>query len=205
MSARLVTITITKRVVGQYEARSYPDDDFDNDGKIELYNVPVYEVLIDGTDDAGKAVRRVHMAPRFMPYYNDPARPNPHYHTKGWTNAGLSSGRTITVSRFIPDYEVQNRYSPGRGAIVLQGTFYIHAGPATLSDAGFGSAGCVEIIGNYDTFKAHIAALSGFKGISSDQAIAKLVSAGKLKVVIEQATAPDIKACFSRQVAVSSP
>lgn len=202
MAARMVTITLTKKIVGQYEARSYPDDDFNNDGLIELYNVPVYEVLIDGTDDAGKAVRKVHMAPRFMPYYNDPANPDPHYRTKGWTNAGLSSGRTIIVPQYKPNYEVQNRYSPGRGAIVLQGTFYIHGGPASLSDAEFGSAGCVEIIGNYDTFKADIAALSGIPG-SSDQAIGKLVSAKKLKVVIEQASVPDIKACFSRQVAVS--
>jgi len=203
MAARRVTITLTNRISGQYEARSYPDDDIDNDGLIELYTVPVYEVLIDGTDDAGNAVRHTHQAPRFMPYYNDPAKPDPHYTTRGWTNAGLSSGRTIVVSRYIPGYELQNRYSPGRGAIVLKGTFYIHAGPASLSDIGFGSAGCVEIIGNYDTFKGHIAALSGLKGVSSDTAIAQLVAARSLIVVIQQATVPDIKSCFTRQAAVS--
>lgn len=199
MSARTVTITLTSRIVEHYEARSYPHDDKNKDGKLELYRVPVYEVRIDGTDAAGKKVRHIHQAPRFMPYYNDPAKPNPHYHAKGWLNAGLSSGRTIHVARYIKDYAVQNRYSPGRGAIVLKDSFYIHAGPASLADYGFGSAGCVEIIGNYDVFKARIAALSGIPG-TADTAIAKLVAARQLVVVVEPATPPAIKKSFTRQV-----
>ena len=200
MAARKVTITLTSNIVAHYAARSYPDDDRNNDGMLELYTVPVYEVLIDGTDDTGAATTYTHQAPRFMPYWNDPARPDPHYSSRGWLNAGLWAKRTVTVSIYKPDYRVQNRYSPGRGAIVLKGAFYIHAGPADLSDFGFGSAGCVEIIGNYDDFKANIAALSGTGASSSDEAIAKLVNARKLIVEIQHATVPDIRAAFTRQV-----
>lgn len=196
---RKVTITITNKVVGDYEARSYPDDDIDNNGKIELYKVPVYEILIEGKDDADNAQTYRHKAPRFMPYYNDPKAMDTDYKTKGWVNSGLSSARTITVSKYLPNYAVHNRYSPGRGAIVLKDSFYIHAGPADLNDYGFGSAGCVEIIGNFDTFKSNIQSLSGSAGADSDAAIQDLVNNKKLIVVIQGATAPNIKSLFTRE------
>lgn len=199
MKTRKVKITLTNKVVGSYEARSYPHDDFDKNGKIELYRVPVYEIVVAGNDNAGNPKTFVHKAPRFMPYWNDPRNPSSHYQTKGWTNSGLSSGRTIIVRRYIRDYEVQNRYSPGRGAIVLRGTFYIHGGPANDGDVGFGSAGCVEIIGNYDTFKANIASLSGSTK-APDDAITQLVVDGQLTVVIQSAVVPDIKSLFTREI-----
>src|SRR4051812_31185908 len=98
MAIRKVTITLTSLVVGSYEARAYPDDDVDNNGLWELYKVPVYEILIAGTDDAGKAITLKHQAPRFMPYFNDPKKPDPHYPTLGWANSGLSARRTVVVS-----------------------------------------------------------------------------------------------------------
>jgi hypothetical protein len=197
---RKVTITLTNKVIGSYEARSYPDDDYDNNGKIELYKVPVYEILVSGKDNAGNTTAYIHKAPRFMPYWNDPKKLDSHYKTKGWANAGLSAARTIIVRRYKRDYQVQNRYSPGRGAIVMEGSFYIHAGPANESDVGFGSAGCVEIIGNYDTFKADIASLSGSSKTTSDDAIADLVIDGNLIVVIQAAPVPDIKKLFTREI-----
>lgn len=200
MAARKVTITLTNNIVAHYEARSYPDDDFNNDGLWELYRVPVYEIVITGTDDGGSAATYTHQAPRFMPYFNDKAKPDRHYKARGFLDSGLSAKRTVIVQRYKKDYEVQNRYSPGKGAIVLKGAFYIHAGPADLADIAFGSAGCVEIIGNYDDFKANIASLSGTGAKDSDEAIIKLVSARKLIVEIEQARAPDIKKLFTRAV-----
>lgn len=199
MGTRKVTIKLSKKVVGNYEARSYPHDDINGNGKIELYKVPLYEIRVSGIDDSGAAVTFTYKAPRFMPYWNNPKAPDPHYKTLGWANSGLSKGRTIKVKRYIKDYEVRNRYSPGKGAIVMKGAFYIHAGPASESDVGFGSAGCVEIIGNYDTFKADIASLSG-SGLAADDAIGKLVAVGKLIVVIEYAEPPKIKNLYTREV-----
>lgn len=200
MGSRRVTVTVTNKIVGSYEARSYPDDDFDDDGKIELYKVPVYEIAVAGTDDGHRPIQHLHKAPRFMPYWNDPRSPDHHYKTKGWVNAGLSQARSIVVKRYIRDYEVQNRYSPGRGAIVLEGAFYIHGGPASETDIGFGSAGCIEIIGDYDLFKSQIAVLSGLKATSADDSIARLVAERKLLVVIAKAQVPDIKAQFTRAI-----
>lgn len=196
---RMVTITVTSKKVGKYEARSYPDDDINNNGKIELYEVDTYEILINGTDDTGNPQTFNHTAPRFMPYWNDPESPDPHYKYLGWTNAGLSSKRTVIVKKYLKDYQVRNRFSPGRGAIVVTGSFYIHAGPADESDYGFGSAGCIEIIGNFDDFKNDIQSVSGYSG-ASDDAILELIKEGNLKVIIEEATVPDIKANFTREI-----
>lgn len=199
MKTRKVKITLTSKVVGSYEARSYPHDDYNKNGKIELYKVPVHQIVVSGTDKAGNPKKFIHKAPRFMPFWNDPARPVSDYTTTGWANSGLADRQTYIVREFIRSYRVRNRYSPGVGAIVMIGTFYIHAGPGKDSDVGFGSAGCVEIIGNYDTFKANIASLSG-SSKAPDDAITQLVVDGNLIVDIQAATAPDIKSLFSREV-----
>ncbi len=199
-SLREVKIIVTNKIIGKYEARSYPHDDYNDNGKIELYEVDVYEILIIGKDDAGNPVKNIWSAPRFMPYWNNPQNPYKEYKTKGWVNSGLSKARFIIVSKYISNYQVRNRYSPGRGAIVLLGSFYIHAGPADLDNVGFGSAGCIEIIGNFDDFKADIQALSGSEETSPDNAIIELVKNKKLKVKIEEANVPNIRNRFTREL-----
>jgi hypothetical protein len=200
MAGRTVEIVVTNTVVDKYEARSYPDEQADATGEYNLYFVPVYRIQVIGTDAANRKVSTDFTAPRFMPYYNNPSSPDPHYKTLGWVNAGLSVGRRVVVGRYKQDYAVQNRYSPGRGAIVIKGAFYIHAGPASLQDVGFGSAGCIEIIGDYNKFKQRIAELSGFSPTPADTAIQQLVSAGKLVVTIQAASAPDIRKSVARKI-----
>jgi len=199
MSVRQVEIVVTNNIVEHYEARSYPDEQRDKKGFYALYRVPVYDILVNGIDDKGNPNSMKFMAPRFMPYFNNPKTPT-HYATKNWVNAGLSSGRTIIISKYKMDYEVQNRYSPGRGAIVLHKAFYIHAGPADLLNYGFGSAGCIEIIGNFEDFKKTIATLSGDMTGTPDDAIQRLVNAKKLIVKIEEAKVPNIKKALTRKV-----
>lgn len=200
MAGRTVEIVVTSSVVATYEARSYPDQQTEPNGQYKLYNVPVFRIHVNGTDATNRKVSADFMAPRFMPYFNDPKRPDPHYKARGWVNAGLSSPRRVLVARYKPDYAVQNRFSPGRGAIVIKGAFYIHAGPASLQDVGFGSAGCIEIIGDYNEFKQRIAELSGFSPASPDDAIQKLVTAGRLVVTLHRATAPNIQKNVSRKI-----
>ena len=200
MTEKRVEIVVTNTIVGNYEARSYPSDQIDKDGYYPLYRVPVFKIIVTGIDTSGSKKAYEFMAPRFMPYFNDPLKPKPHYRTKGWVNSGLSAQRTIVVTRYNQSYEVQNRYSPGKGAIVIQDTFYIHAGPASLLEYGFGSAGCIEIIGNYDNFKNAIAELSGVSKTTSDNSIDRLVKARKLIVSIQAAAAPDIKSAYIRKV-----
>lgn len=107
MAARRVEIVVTNVVVDRYEARSYPDSQVDANGFYSLYQVPIYKILVTGTDGLNNKKSFEFAAPRFMPYFNDPKRPDPHYSAKGWLNAGLSAPRTVTVGRYKPDYAVQ--------------------------------------------------------------------------------------------------
>lgn len=200
MASRQTNIKVTSRIVTYYEARSYPNQRFDKNGFYDLYKVPVYEIIVSGHDAAGGVVTKNFMAPRFMPYYNDPKKPDPHYSTTGWVNSGLSKARQQVILQYKQDYEVQNRFSPGRGAIIVYKSFYIHAGPADLLDYGFGSAGCIEIIGDFDVFKQTIAVFSGVSGGTSDVAIATLVKDRHLSVTIEEAKVPRIETAVTRKV-----
>jgi hypothetical protein len=205
-SYRAVDVIVSAKTTGEtYEARAYPIDDVNDDGLIEYYRAPVYYVYVAATDEHGIRETREWKAPRFMPY-NNPAgeRHDDEYKTNGFITAGLSSVPRFAVGTYKPDYEVHNRYSPFGGAIVVKGGFYIHAGPESIEDSGWGSAGCVEVFGNFDTFKRDILELAGSHDTGSPAAInagiGRLVAAHKLFVTYEAAARPNIKANYSRQV-----
>ncbi|MES2590327.1 MAG: hypothetical protein V4608_00490 [Bacteroidota bacterium] len=186
-----VLITVSNIKTGEtYRSRSYPNDDFNNNGKIELYTTPVFKVFIENNLPAQKKEWK---ALRFMPYWNDPAKPDSKYRTKGWANSGLSHFPKTVVSYYNPNYGVHNRYSPYGGAIQIKGNFLIHAGPETIDESGWGAAGCVEIIGNFDLFKEDIKLLSGSTETNAHDAILKLVAAKKLFVRVDLAVAPKLK------------
>lgn len=204
---RAVDVIVSARKSGEsYEARAYPIDDVNADGLIELYKAPVYYVYVVGTNAAGVRERREWKAPRYMPY-NNPAgeRHDDEYRTVGFVTAGLSNVPRVAVGDYKPDYLVHNRYSPFGGAIVVKGGFYIHAGPESLKDAGWGSAGCVEILGNFDAFKKDILELAGSPDARGDAAtlnagVGRLVAARKLFVTYEAAARPNLRASYSRQI-----
>lgn len=82
MALRKVEIVVTKTVVGSYEARSYPDSQIDAMGFFNLYRVPVYNIVVKGTDKDTKSKAVTFIAPRFMPYFNNPKKPSPI--TRNW-------------------------------------------------------------------------------------------------------------------------
>jgi hypothetical protein len=201
MSLRVVDVVVSNKLTGEsYEAKSYPNWDHDGDGRYEFYKTPIYYVYIDGTNAAGTRERRIWKAPRFMPYWNDPKAPDPHYKTLGFVNSGLTYVARKAVRLYKADYEVHNTYSEFGGAIQIQGSFLIHAGPEDLTASGWGAAGCVEIVGNFEDFKADILDLAGWKGTSHDKGLEEMVAHGKLFVSVERAKAPVLKNAVTRQM-----
>jgi hypothetical protein len=197
---RVVDITVAaEKAPETYESRSYPSDDYNGDGLIEMYKTPIYKVWVDGTNAQGVKERREWQALRFMPYFNNPNDVVHEYRTVGWANSGLSNVPRQLVPQYKPDYEVHNRFSPFGGALVVKGSFYIHAGPADLSDIGWGAAGCVEMIGDFDKFKKDILELAGSTETDIHKGIGALVSAKKLFVQYEPTSAPNLRAAQSRQ------
>ena len=194
-----VLIRITGEQTGDsYLAKSYPDNDYDNDGWGELYAVPVYYINI--INISTPSIERRWKCLRFMLYWNDPALPSPHYRLRKWTVAGLSDGKErFKVSYYDATYGTRNSYSPHKGAIQIQNSFLIHSGPPTLEDSGWGSAGCVEIIGDFSEFKEDIKTVSGIGGyLPSDEVIHRLIKEGKLYIEIEAAPKPSITPMSNR-------
>ncbi|WPP49126.1 hypothetical protein [Catalinimonas niigatensis] len=186
-----IIITISNKKTGEsYDyAKSFPHSDFDNDGVGEVYKTPVYEVYIRNSKDDEKKQRKWR-ALRFMPYWNRQGA-DTRYKTEGWVNSGLRSGKKKKlVTLYKKNYELHSTYSAFNGAIRVTGNFLIHAGPMNLKDPNFGSAGCIEIIGNFNKFKQDIMILSGSKKKDPDDAILELVRAKKLFINIEPAQPP---------------
>ena len=46
----VLIVVSNKKTLDTYLSRSYPDDDRDNNGRIELYRTPVYKVFLEGMD-----------------------------------------------------------------------------------------------------------------------------------------------------------
>jgi hypothetical protein len=191
---REVLITVSNFKTNDiYLSRSYPDDDKDNNGLVEVYKTPVYKVFIEGTDAKGKSIKKEWTALRFMPFWNDPTLPSGKYKKLGFINAGLSSFPKTAVSYYNPYYEVHNSHSDFFGSIQIKGNFLIHAGPEYLHKSTWGGAGCVEIIGNFDLFKQDIRILGNSILVNNHQAILELVRKRNLFVKIDYATSPNFK------------
>lgn len=169
-------------------------------GHIVISRIIVTFVIIKCTDDKGQSVKYTWKALRFMPYYNPPNFSS--YKTIGWVNSGLHKLNRQPAPEYKKAYEVHNTYSQHNGAIVLKGTFYIHAGPEDLTHIGWGAAGCVEIIGSFSEFKDQVKELSGSTQVDADSAISELVFYKKLYIEIEYATPPNIKANFYKEVSI---
>lgn len=199
---RTVTISVSNQTTGDtYLARSYPHDDIDGNGKIELYRTPVYYLHISAKVK-GKLTTNTWKALRFMPYYNNPKSPSYKYKARGFISAGLWRLRKRAVSMYNPRYGVQNTFSPYAGAIQMRGNFLIHAGPIKLTDSGWGSAGCVEVIGDFGKFKQEIATLAGITGMDADRALLKLVRRKRLFVEVLKAKPPKFKGNVDQEVKI---
>ena len=192
-----VLITISGELTGDtYEARSYPDDDLNNNGLNELYKTPVFKVFLSQGSNL-----KEWKALRFMPFWNDPRRPTSAYKSQGFLNSGLS--KTISkklVTYYDPNYGVHNRYSPFGGAIRIRNNFLVHAGPQSLSDFGWGAAGCVEIVGDFDNFKDDIKELANSEILDPNKAILDMIKKKKLFIEVKHANAPNLRANFTREV-----
>src|SRR5262249_60744748 len=114
---RKVLIRVSGNVTSDvYLARSWPDDDRDDDGLIEIHEVPIYKVYLEGTDAAGNDVKETWTALRFMPFWNDPKRPSKGSTKRGWKDSGLSYVARKPVTKYKENYEVHNRISHFTGA-----------------------------------------------------------------------------------------
>lgn len=187
-------VTVTNATLNQvYYADSYPHTDRDADGKDDKYEVPIYKVFIEGTDDKNNAVKKEWSALRFMPFWNNPKYPDADYKTRGYVSAGLNSFHKQAITLYKPNYPIHNHPSEYFGAIVLKGSFYIHAGPASIVEQQWGAAGCIEVIGSFNQFRLDIMSVCGSTKPDIAQAMTEIIQYRKLYVEVQNCASPLIK------------
>ena len=139
----------------------------------EQYYVPLYNVVLEGTDDSGNAVVVDYVAIRFgVKYENDIP-----------VVKGLQDEKTYTISDFIPAYCGE---SPAGDAWRIFGGHLLHAGPR---DPEFGCCmyGCVGICNA--RFVELNEKLLLYSNAKTNEELAK---SGKFKVHVEAAVKPPL-------------
>lgn len=192
----VVIVVSNQKTADVYYAKSYPDPDFDNDGRRERYRTPIYKVFLKSRSAVGESVQKDWQALRFMPFWNDPRQPTKAYRSKGWVNSGLHHVARKAVPAYLKDYKIHNTVSRFDGAIQIKDNFLVHAGPesAMSSNWGWGAAGCIEIIGDFNEFRMNILEMSGSAQTDIHTGMQQLVSAKQLYIQVDMDTAPDLKA-----------
>jgi RHS repeat-associated protein len=176
---RGVTVTVTDKIVGTGTLIGYPADASEDRGQRngQKYELPLYDVIVSGTDENGTTIERHFSAFR--------------YGIK-LTDADKKKGRPAQVVGLSQkqSYKLQWTFMPhfGENAWNITGAFYIHRGP-DIPKSDWGSNGCIEISGNkgWDNFTNTI---HGLTGTNDDSLISKQKL---LTVVIQPCIKPPLK------------
>ncbi len=156
--ANSVTVTVTSQIVGTGLVVPYNHQQGlqvrrpapGRPGQLVLYQVPLYEVRIEGA----RSYKAIRFAVR-----NTGAAPS----TRG-CDTGLSHPRTCTPS-WVPNYSPHSFNGiarPGAWQLLPGEGFLIHEGADSRRREVGGSIGCIEIVdGGWNSFLADIEHLSG--------------------------------------------
>jgi hypothetical protein len=150
---RPVTITITNIRVGSTTVVAYPDDAHDDLGKrnkVALYRVPLYRIIVSGTNAQGGVASQTFSAIRYGVQL-ETARGVKKPRVVGWSNSQKYTGNWQKMFHF------------GEMAWHVSGNGFIHRGPDDVANSDFGALGCIEICGNgqWNSFNDLILRLSG--------------------------------------------
>ncbi len=168
---REVNITITDNIVGTGIVRSYPHPNPnppDNE-EPEIYEVPLYEMIVTGTDANGVTKTYNYTIVRFGVQKNENTGIGPRV-------VGLADAQTHTLNWV--DYM--------GGSWQVYGNFLIHEGADDPTTSPWGSLGCVEVCGvdGWENFNNNIKELAG----SNNEA--EIANSGKLQATYEAAERP---------------
>ncbi len=160
---RAVSVTVGGASIGTATVRSYPTDDG------HTYEVPLYNMTVSGTNDAGTAVSQSWSVIRFGVQYDEARGVGPRV-------VGLADEQTHTLNWV--DYM--------GGSWQVYGNFLIHDGPDNPDGTRWGAIGCVEVCGanGWENFNTLI------KDLSNSDSESAISSAGQLTVSYAAATRP---------------
>ena len=184
---RNVLVTVTGEIVGTARTFSYPFSNSNDPSKMIRYEVPVYKVIVSGTDDEGNKVSKEYRALRFG------VKNSKYGEVKDSRVVGLEEEETFEKVPWDDSYKPHSFESNEKGAWVVDGDYLIHDGP----DEGFlgASNGCVEPLGKnkFNEFNDDIIRMSGSKAPTRSAQLKEIGKKGALTVKYEKASKPSLK------------
>ncbi|MBX2895771.1 MAG: hypothetical protein KF763_10035 [Cyclobacteriaceae bacterium] len=139
-----ISLVVTTNVVGSAYVKGYPVPVDDGLGGI-VYEVPIYEMTVSGTDLDGNAVSKSFNVIRYGVYNNQ----------NGPSVVGINSG---TYNLTWGSYLGGSWHVDGAG----NGGVWVHKGPADVTKP-VGAIGCIELCGSgsWGSFNSYITGLGG--------------------------------------------
>jgi len=180
MSVRTIQLTVGKYAIGRAVTWSYPDDD----GK--LYDLPTYDLLMEGTDDTSMP-----QSWRFEVFRFGVQGRSGH----ATRVVGLADQQTHQIKAWLPHYTVHSASSTEIGAWQVYDSFLIHDGPDNPLDTvvPYASIGCVEICNGpngFVDFNDKIVSLSGSTKPTRAEKLKEIGSSGNLVITYMQSIRP---------------
>ena len=172
---RQVTVTITSKKVGTTIINTYPD-------KSKLFRVPLYEVIVTGTDSDNKPQTKIFNVVRYGVGY----KYNGRYIEPGYT--GYFNYYKFTVKEWLGDYLVGHKDEVPAGAFKVNETFYLHTGSEDITSYTVGSIGCVLFQGK-GVWVDFVTTVKRFANASSET---QLAESHKMTVIYEQDSYPPL-------------
>ena len=184
---RNIKISIGSKPIGTAVTWTYPNDNG------QLYEIPIYEMTVTGTDDAGNEVENKFNVLRFGV-------------TKKTSNSppqvvGLAQKQSHKIKAWLPNYSVHSSGASAdaeAGAWQVYGNFLIHDGPDNPKDVSqpYATIGCIEVCGGpqgFVQFNNLLISLSGSQKSTRQQKLAEIGSSGTITISYEAATRPPVK------------
>lgn len=178
------------------QAITYPEHKVKSDGSLQFYDVPVFDMLVQGTDDDGKKQELAFQVIRYMPGYNPGGKWPQHEKIDEVKMIGLSDEQKHVCPEY-KDYVLHGALAPADdGAFVIYDTHYLHDGPdGNLPDEVFGALGCLEVYGSkgFEALKEAVRSLSGMVSEDdTDEVLKKFCSKKLLTIALEAAVSPQV-------------
>ena len=177
---RPVKLTVGGMLFGEHKTWAYPAGQ-----ALGVFLVPVYQCLVEGTDNSGKSVKETFQVLRFGVQSKD---------GKTASVVGLANAQTHVIKAWLPTYRVHSASSPENGAWQVYDSFLIHDGPDYPTEL-FATIGCIEIMGprGFVKFNELVVALSDPKATSLPDQLLEIGRAGQLTITYDIAVRPPLK------------
>lgn len=165
---RNINIEVTDEIVGSTTIKGYPS------GSDQLYDTPLYRMIVSGTDNGGNEVSHDYDVTRFGIKI---------------TANGIARIQTLAAGNYTLKQFYNSKNIP-LGVFTIKGLYLLHLGNITTP---MGNNGCIAIYGGRPAWNRFLNDVSNLSGSSNYNAVAK---GGYINMNIMYAPTPQINRIY---------